>query len=51
MLERLAKYKSEHYKSVEPTFIDGGGLDHGRSERRQKTSPTLPEGAPVPDNE
>jgi hypothetical protein len=51
VLELLAKYKSEHYKSVEPTFIDGGGLDHGRSQRQQKTSPTLPEGAPIPDNE
>ncbi|MBK9205246.1 MAG: hypothetical protein IPL73_23035 [Candidatus Obscuribacter sp.] len=51
LLNKLARYKSEHFKIVRPTVIDGGGLDHGRSERRQKTSPTLPEGAPVPDNE
>lgn len=50
-LKLLVKYKSEHYKTPEPTVIDGGRYSSGRSERRQKTSPTLPEGAPVPDNE
>lgn len=51
VLELLAKYKSEHYKTPEPTVLDGGRYSSGRAERHQKTSPTLPEGAPVPDNE
>ncbi|MBU6451348.1 MAG: pilus assembly protein N-terminal domain-containing protein [Cyanobacteria bacterium REEB67] len=36
---------------VEPTVIDERHYSSGRAERHQKTSPTLPEGAPVPDNE
>lgn len=36
---------------VEPTVLDERHYTSGRSERYQKTSPTLPEGAPVPDNE
>lgn len=36
---------------VEPTVIDERHYTSGRSERHQKTSPTLPEGSPVPDNE
>ncbi|MBK7746679.1 MAG: Pilus assembly protein N-terminal protein [Cyanobacteriota bacterium erpe_2018_sw_39hr_WHONDRS-SW48-000098_B_bin.30] len=36
---------------VEPTVIDERHHTSGRSERHQKTSPTLPEGAPIPDNE
>jgi len=36
---------------VEPTVIDERHFTSGRSERHQKTSPTLPDGAPVPDNE
>lgn len=36
---------------VEPTVLDERHYTSGRSERHQKTSPTLPEGAPVPDNE
>ena len=36
---------------VEPTVIDERHYVSGRSERHQKTSPTLPEGSPIPDNE
>ncbi len=36
---------------VEPTVMDERHYTSGRAERHQKTSPTLPEGAPVPDNE
>ena len=36
---------------VEPTVIDERHYISGRSERHQKTSPTLPEGSPIPDNE
>ena len=36
---------------VEPTVVDERHYTSGRSERHQKTSPTLPEGAPIPDNE
>jgi Flp pilus assembly secretin CpaC len=36
---------------VEPTVIDERHYTSGRSERRQKTSPTLPEGAPIPDSQ
>lgn len=35
---------------VEPTVIDERHYTSGRSERHQKTSPTLPEGAPIPDS-
>ncbi len=35
---------------VEPTIIDERHYSTGRSERHQKTSPTLPEGAPIPDS-
>lgn len=35
---------------VEPTVVDERHYTSGRSERHQKTSPTLPEGAPIPDN-
>jgi len=34
---------------VNPTVIDERRYSTGRSERHQKTSPTLPEGAPFPD--
>ena len=34
---------------VEPTVVDERHYTSGRSERHQKTSPTLPEGAPIPD--
>jgi len=36
---------------VEPTVIDERHYTSGRAERHQKTSPTLPEGSPIPDNE
>ncbi len=36
---------------VEPTVIDERHYTSGRDERHQKTSPTLPEGSPIPDNE
>jgi uncharacterized protein YfaS (alpha-2-macroglobulin family) len=36
---------------VEPTTIDERHYTSGRSERHQKTIPTLPEGSPIPDNE
>ncbi len=36
---------------VEPTVMDERHYTSGRAERHQKTSPTLPEGAPIPDNE
>jgi pilus assembly protein CpaC len=36
---------------VEPTVLDERHYSSGRSERHQKTSPTLPEGSPIPDNE
>jgi len=35
---------------VEPTIIDERHYSTGRAERHQKTSPTLPEGAPIPDS-
>ena len=35
--------------AVEPTVVDERHYTSGRAERHQKTSPTLPEGAPVPD--
>jgi Flp pilus assembly secretin CpaC len=35
---------------VEPTVIDERYFTSGRAERQQKTSPTLPEGSPIPDN-
>ena len=36
---------------VEPIVIDERHYTSGRAERRQKSSPALPEGAPIPDNE
>ncbi len=36
---------------VEPTVLDERHFTSGRSERHQKTIPTLPEGAPIPDND
>ncbi|HEY9681732.1 MAG TPA: MG2 domain-containing protein [Oculatellaceae cyanobacterium] len=36
---------------VEPTVIDERHYVSGRDERHQKTSPTLPEGSPIPDSE
>ncbi|MDR3613322.1 MAG: MG2 domain-containing protein [Candidatus Obscuribacterales bacterium] len=36
---------------VEPSMIDERHYTSGRAERHQKTSPTLPEGAPIPDTD
>ena len=36
---------------VEPTVVDERHYTSGRAERHQKTSPTLPEGSAIPDNE
>jgi len=36
---------------VEPTVFDERHYTSGRAERYQKTSPTLPEGAPIPDSQ
>ena len=36
---------------VEPTVLDERHYSSGRAERHQKTSPTLPEGAPIPDSQ
>ncbi len=36
---------------VEPTVVDERHFSTGRAERHQKTSPTLPEGSPIPDSE
>lgn len=36
---------------VEPTVLDERHYSSGRAERQQKTSPTLPEGSPIPDNQ
>ncbi len=36
---------------VEPTVLDERHFTTGRAERHQKTSPTLPEGAPIPDSD
>ncbi len=36
---------------IEPTVIDERYYTSGRAERHQKTSPTLPYGAPIPDND
>jgi len=35
---------------VEPSVIDERHYTSGQAERQQKTSPTLPEGSPIPDN-
>ncbi len=51
LLNQLVKYKSEKLKSNNPTIMDGGIHNSGQSQRYQKSIPTLPEGAPVPDNE
>jgi Flp pilus assembly secretin CpaC len=37
--------------NIEPSVLDERHYTSGRAERHQKTSPTLPEGSPIPDNE
>jgi len=36
---------------IEPTLVDERHYSSGRAERHQKTSPTLPDGSPIPDND
>jgi|GEM_PF-690637 len=37
--------------AVEPSILEERHYSQGRAERAQRTSPTLPEGKPIPDNE
>ncbi len=48
---RVEGPRDTNFLQVEPTVVDERHYASGRDERHQKTSPTLPEGAPVPDNE
>jgi Flp pilus assembly secretin CpaC len=47
---RVEGVRDTNLFQVEPTVIDERHYTSGRAERFQKTSPTLPEGAPVPDS-
>ena len=49
-LGRVEGPRDTNMFQVEPSVIDERYYDSGRSERYQKTSPTLPEGSPVPDS-
>jgi Flp pilus assembly secretin CpaC len=46
---RVEGVRDTNLFSVEPTVIDERHYTTGRAERQQKTSPTLPEGSPIPD--
>lgn len=48
---RVAGPRDVNMFQVEPTVIDERRYTTGRAERHQKTSPTLPEGAPFPDGD
>jgi Flp pilus assembly secretin CpaC len=48
---RVEGVRDTNLFQVEPTVMDERHYSSGRSERYQKTSPTLPEGSPIPDNE
>ncbi|MBS1999500.1 MAG: A-macroglobulin complement component, partial [Cyanobacteria bacterium SZAS LIN-2] len=48
---RVERPREANFFQVEPTVIDERHYTSGRAERHQKTSPTLPEGAPIPDND
>jgi Flp pilus assembly secretin CpaC len=48
---RVEGVRDTNLFQVEPTVIDERHYTSGRAERYQKTSPTLPEGAPVPDSQ
>ncbi len=48
---RVEGVRDTNLFQVEPTVLDERHYTSGRSERYQKTSPTLPEGSPIPDNE
>lgn len=43
--------RDQNLFQIEPTVIDERHYTSGRSERHQKFSPFLPEGAPIPDND
>ena len=49
-LGRVEGPRDTNMFQVEPSVIDERYYTSGRSERFQKTSPTLPEGSPVPDS-
>lgn len=46
---RVEPPRDSNLFQVEPTVLDERHYTGGRAERHKKTSPTLPEGAPVPD--
>lgn len=48
---RVEGPRDMNYFQVDPTVVDERYYTGGRAERHQKTSPTLPEGAPVPDGD
>lgn len=50
-LLKLVEKKIVENRDITPIQkLEGSGVTSGRSERHQKTSPTLPEGAPIPDS-
>jgi Flp pilus assembly secretin CpaC len=49
-LGRVEGPRDTNMFQVEPSVIDERYYNSGRAERYQKTSPTLPEGSPVPDS-
>jgi pilus assembly protein CpaC len=50
-ISRVEGPRDTNLFQVEPTVIDERFWTSGRAERYQKTSPTLPEGSPIPENE
>ncbi len=50
-ISRVEAPRDTNMFQVEPTVIDERYMTSGRSERYQKTTPTLPEGSPIPENE
>jgi len=50
-ISRVEGPRDTNMFQVEPTVIDERFYTTGRDERYQKTSPTLPEGSPIPENE
>ena len=50
-ISRVEGPRDTNLFQVEPTVIDERYYTSGRAERYQKTSPTLPEGSPIPENE
>lgn len=47
---RVEGVRDTNLFQVEPNVLDERYFSTGRAERHQKTSPTLPEGAPIPDS-